>query len=216
MAELIADPFRAARLLLTLRRAGVTNPDVLAVMEKIPRDMFAGEEFADIAFEDCILPIACGQIIPKLSVVGYLLQRLELGAKAEKRVLLVGSGSGYVASLLASLAQDVFAIERYQRLHDSATETLAGLEIPNVHNRHADGLPGWPERGPFDRILLMGAVRRVPDTLLEQLAKDGFLIAPVENDAAQEIILYRGGDEAGHSLGPSAFTPLIEGETKAL
>ncbi len=216
MAELIADPFRAARLLLTLRRAGVTDSGVLAAMENLPRDAFVSEDYADMAFEDCVLPIACGQIIPRPSVIGGLLQLLELGKQTKSRVLLIGLGSGYTAGLLSDLAQDVFAIERYRELYESASTTLAGLEIKNVRTKNADGLGGWPERGPFDRILLMGAVTEMPDILRQQLTPGGFLIAPVINGDAQEIMRFDSNDETGRALGPISLTRLTEGSARAL
>lgn len=188
MAELIADPFRAARLVLHLRQEGVTDDAVLKTMETIDRGAFVeGDALKALAFDDCILPIPCGQIIPRPSVTGQLLQALDIRKVREARILLIGMGSGYTAALAAQLGADVFAVERYDRLTEAARQRIVRLGLSNLAVRHGDGFLGWPERGPYDRILLTGQVDAVPDTLLGQLNKDGRLIAPMMRDDKQMI-----------------------------
>lgn len=189
MADLIADPFRAARLVLHLRQEGVTDDGVLKAMETIDRGAFIDDPgLARMAFDDCVLPIACGQIVPRPAVTGHLLQALNLRPVREHRVLVVGVGSGYTATLIAQLAADVFAIERYKRLTDHVRQKIIDLALPNLAVRHEDGLLGWPERGPFSRILLTGQVSEVPETLLAQLTPSGFLLAPMPGPSGSEIV----------------------------
>jgi protein-L-isoaspartate(D-aspartate) O-methyltransferase len=178
MAGLIADPFRAARLLLHLRQEGVTDPRVLTAMETIDRAAFVDDpELAPLAFEDALLPIPCGQVILRPAATGHLLQALSLPEDGSARVLLVGFGSGYSAALLASLSTEVCALERYGQLVREGQARLERLGIGNVTVRQEDGLMGWPEPRLFDRILLAGSVSEVPEAVLAQLAPGGRLAA---------------------------------------
>ena len=217
MAELIADPFRAARLVLHLRQEGITDDGVLKAMETIDRGAFVDTPGLDkLAFEDCILPIPCGQIIPRPAVTGQLLQALQIRQMREARILLIGMGSGYTAALAAQLGADVFAMDRYRHLCDAARMRMLDLGLGNVAVRHGDGLSGWPERGPYDRILLTGAVSEVPDVLLQQLAKGGELIAPFDAGDGQ-VLMRMGKDGSQERLAIAApLAPLLEGASRAL
>lgn len=178
MAGLIADPFRAARLLLHLRQEGVTDPRVLTAMETIDRAAFVDDPaLAPLAFEDALLPIPCGQVILRPAATGHLLQALALPEDGSARVLLVGFGSGYSAALLASLSTEVCALDRYGQLVREGQTRLERLGIGNVTVRQEDGLMGWPEPRLFDRILLAGSVSEVPEAVLAQLAPGGRLAA---------------------------------------
>ena len=189
MAELIADPFRAARLLLHLRQEGVTDPLVLAAMETIGRAAFADAPGLEaLAFEDAMLPIPCGQVMLRPSAAGHLLQAMGLKREQAARVLLVGFGSGYLAALLSQLAGHVFAVERFWRLTEEGRARMARLGISNVSISHGDGLEGWAEQGPFDAIVLAGAVEAVPEGLTAQLVREGRLIVPLAGPSGQVII----------------------------
>lgn len=188
MADLIADPFRAARLILLLRRQGIRDDAVLAAMETIDRGVFVDQSLSDLAYEDTALPIPCGQMIPKPVVVAQLLGALQANQAKEDRVLLIGSGSGYMTALLAQIARHVWAIDRYQRLVTDTRARMLELKVDNVTLKQADGLEGWPEHKPFDRILLTGAVTEVPEILLEQLNREGALVAPVNQEGKPQVI----------------------------
>ena len=136
MGELTDDPFQAARLILTLRREGVTDPGVLRAVETVPRSMFIEPELADLAYEDCVLPIGCGQTLERPSVVAGMLQALQLGSQADKKVLIVGIGSGYVAALVLELASYVAGVERFRRLADRAVKNLARAGVDSVQIKH--------------------------------------------------------------------------------
>ncbi len=217
MADLIADPFRAARLVLHLRQEGITDDGVLKAMETIDRGAFVDTPGLDrLAFEDCVLPIPCGQIVPRPAVTGQLLQALQIKQVREARILLIGVGSGYTAALAAQLGADVFAMDRFRRLCDAARRRMLDLGLGNVAVRHGDGLTGWPERGPYDRILLAGAVDEVPDVLMQQLAKDGVLIAPLQT-ADSQVLLRLSADGTQQRLAIAHPLPVfVEGRSRAL
>lgn len=187
MADLIPDPLRAARLILQLRRQGITNDAVLSALETVDRSAFVDAKLAELANEDCSVPIACGQTIPRPLVTAQLLSALSISPGKEERILLVGSGSGYTAALLAHSARHVYGIERYKKLVSQSRERLSQLGVENVTIRHGDGLQGLSEHGPFERILLCGAVATIPRELLEQLSKDGILVTPLNENDTQAL-----------------------------
>lgn len=217
MAGLIADPFRAARLVLHLRQEGVTDDGVLQAMETIDRAAFIDDPgLAQLAFENALVPIPCGQIIPRPVTTGQLIQALDLEKGNDSRVLLIGAGSGYTAALLAQLAADVFAVERFNTLTDAIRRRILDLELSNLAVRCGDGLLGWPERGPYDRILLAGAVTEIPGVLLGQLGKGGVLVAPVATSDGQVLMRLRENGER-QRLGFRHALPLLrEGPAQAL
>lgn len=219
MAELIVDPFRAARLLLSLRQEGVTDPHVLAAMETIGRAAFVDDPGLEaLAFEDAMLPIPCGQVMLRPSVTGHLIQSMGLRADREARVLLVGFGSGYMAALLSQLCAQVYAVERFARLTLEGRERLQRLDIGNVTVSHGDGFQGWQEQGPFEAIVLAGAVERIPEGLSAQLARGGVLVLPFNGPAGRGYLLRL--DAAGRELGRHPLfqwvPPLIEGRAQVL
>jgi protein-L-isoaspartate(D-aspartate) O-methyltransferase len=216
MADLIADPFRAARLVLHLRQEGIMDSDVLKAMETIDRSAFVDLSLAHLAFEDCVLPIACGQIIPKPSVTGKLLQALQLETVKDARILVVGVGSGYMAALVAQLGAEVFAVERFRRLADTTRTRLLDLDVANVAVRHGDGLEGWADRGPYQRILLSGAIDEVPDVLLQQLTPDGALIAVMTAEVGSVLMRIDANGTAERLQVIESLPKLVAGKSRAL
>ena len=188
MAELIFDPLQGARLILMLRQRGITDSDVLSAIEQVPRSAFVSPELADLAYEDCVLPIACGQTLGRPSDIAPLLQTLKLHEVTAPRVLVVGAGSGYMMALIAALGAEVFGVERYGRLARMAEENLQRQGVSSARIRQGDGLEGWTEKAPFDRIVLTGGIADVPDALLAQLNPTGFCLAPIKTGEAWEIV----------------------------
>jgi len=172
----MTDP-RVIQLIMTLRRQGIDDQRVLGVMERTPREFFVDEPFEHRAYDNSALPIACGQTISQPYVVAYVTQELKL--EPHMRVLELGTGSGYQATVLAPLCRRVYTIERHRPLLREAEARFKALKLDNVVTRHGDGFEGWPEQAPFDRILLSAAVSDVPVNLTEQLKPGGWLIAPV-------------------------------------
>lgn len=189
MAGLTAGASPQARMLRQLRQEGVADARVLEAMTTLSRAAFLDDSaLAPLAFEDAGLPIGCGQVMLRPVVTGHLLQALDLSPDASDRILLVGFGAGYMTALLAGLCQHVFAVDRYATLVRRGEARLAGLGFGNVTLRQADGLAGWPEAEPFDRIVLAGAVLRVPPALRAQLTERGRLAAPLAGDAGCQIV----------------------------
>jgi protein-L-isoaspartate(D-aspartate) O-methyltransferase len=203
--------------LLTLRRRGIADNNVLRAMEEVPRAEFVQADFTTAAYADQALPIACGQTISQPYVVAYMTE--QLGVKPEHHVLEVGTGSGYQTAVLSRLVRDVVSIERYRTLADAARERLSKLGYDNVEVIAGDGLAGAPEKAPFDRIILTAAAERLPETLLDQLAEGGVMLLPLgPHDGAQHIIKLTktstGVDR--EDLIAVRFVPLLPGQAKEL
>ena len=203
---------RKMRFLFSLRSRGVTDTRVLTAMEKIDRGLFVRNVFADRAYEDMPLPIACGQTISQPSVVGLMTQALQLNPR--DTVLEVGTGSGYQAAILSQLARRVYTVDRYRRLVREAGELFRQLDLANVTAITADGSHGLPDQAPFDRIIVTAAAEDPPGPLLEQLKPGGIMVVPVgQSDAVQALIKVtrtsRGFDY--EELRPVRFVPLVEG-----
>ena len=200
------------QLLFALRSRGVTDKRVLDAMERTDRGLFVRGIFADRAYDDMPLPIACGQTISQPSVVGLMSQALQVSAR--DKVLEIGTGSGYQAAILSHLARRVYTIDRHRRLADAAKEVLAGLDISNVTVLAADGSHGLPEQAPFDRILVTAAAEDPPGPLLAQLRIGGIMVVPVgQSDHVQTLIRVT-RTETGYDyddLRPVRFVPLVEG-----
>ncbi|MEL7128337.1 MAG: protein-L-isoaspartate(D-aspartate) O-methyltransferase, partial [Pseudomonadota bacterium] len=216
MGELNDDPFQAARLILTLRREGVTDPNVLRAVEAVPRSAFIEPELAGLAYEDCVLPIGCGQTLERPSTLAAMIQLLRLQDVSDPRILIVGCGSGYTAALVAEFTETVFAMERFRRLADRAVQNYQHLGIESVSVRHGDGLLGWVEAGPFDRILLTGSVSEVPSGLLSQLSDGGLCIAPIAEGETQSLVVLDKNGIPQSSEPTHPHTPLMSGVSKAL
>ena len=148
--------------LLTLRRRGISDQAVLRAMDEVPRGDFVDADFADRAYADQALPIACGQTISQPYVVAYMTEQLAL--RPHHRVLEVGTGSGYQAAVLSRLARSVVTIEQYSTLAELATARLAALGYDNVEVVVGDGFAGVPGGAPYDRIIVTAAAEEVPQT----------------------------------------------------
>jgi protein-L-isoaspartate(D-aspartate) O-methyltransferase len=195
MAE--ADEVRteSARLILRLRSAGVIDAKVLNALQSTPRDLFVPELFRERAWEDSALPIACGQTISQPYIVGLMTQALSL--ESRHRVLEIGTGSGYQTAVLSKLVRYVYTIERYRTLLSEAEARLKQLDVQNVISRFGDGMEGWPEQAPFDRIIVTAAMPEEPKRLLKQVKPNGILVAPVGRGAVQALRRYVGDGEGG-------------------
>ena len=203
---------RKMRFLFALRPRGVTDSRVLTAMEKIDRGLFVRGIFADRAYEDMPLPIACGQTISQPSVVGLMTQALQVNPR--DTVLEVGTGSGYQAAILSQLARRVYTVDRYRRLVREAGELFRQLDLVNITAITADGSHGLPDQAPFDRILVTAAAEDPPGPLLEQLKPGGIMVVPVgQSDAVQALIKVT-RTQSGfdyEELRPVRFVPLVEG-----
>lgn len=172
-----------------LVQKGIRNERVLATMASVPRHLFVDEAMATRAYEDVALPIGEGQTISQPFVVARMTE-LALEIPGLRRVLEVGTGSGYQAAVLSRLVDAVFTVERIQTLLHRARERFRLLGYNNVHSRHSDGSWGWASNGPYQCIVVTAAPSSVPEALLEQLAVGGRLIIPVgEQGAVQKLTI---------------------------
>ena len=206
-----------ARLVLALRSQGVTDPAVLAAIERTPRNLFTPDLFKERSWEDSALPIACGQTISQPFIVGLMTQALTL--EPRDRVLEIGTGSGYQTTVLSRLARLVYTIERYRTLKREAEARFETLGLTNVITKFGDGGQGWPEQAPFDRILVTAAAPSEPKLLLRQLKPAGVLVAPIGKGPVQRLMRYAGDGAGGFPaevLCEVRFVPLLEGVAREL
>ena len=176
------------RLIQRLMDQGITRPEVLEAIRSVPRHLFVDEALAHRSYEDTALPIGYGQTLSQPYVVARM-SELALAQGRPKKVLELGSGSGYQTAILASLVDEICAIERIKPLLERARKQLRALRVRNVRLRHGDGLDGWASEAPFDLILGAAAPERLPTQLLEQLAPGGRLILPVGGEQQQLMMV---------------------------
>lgn len=203
---------RKIRLILELRRAGVSDTAVLASIERIPREAFVPEAFRDQTYEDTALPIGHGQTISQPSVVARMLQALRIDRR--HKVLEIGTGSGYQTAVLSHLCRRVYTIERHAPLLRVAESRLETLQRRNLTTRAGDGALGWEEQAPFERIIVSAAASDVPPVLRSQLADGGIMVVPIgdEYDEQRIVRVCRSGDAfESEDLGPVRFVPLAPG-----
>lgn len=213
------DPrFQAARLMLQLRQAGVTDHTIADALEKTPREQFTPRPFEADAWDNVELPIDCGQSMTRPVIVGMMLQALAV--EGHHNVLEVGTGTGYVSAVLSRLARRVYTVDRYRTLVDKARALLERLDMAaRIEMRHADGFAGWPEAAPFDRILIMGAVTEVPPLLAAQLAPNGVIVMPMEWGGRGTIMRFArrsDGSFAESVITPASFALLEPGIAREL
>lgn len=201
---------RKIRLIMELRRSGISDTRVCAAIERIPRERFVPEALRHQAYENIPLAIACEQTMSAPIVVGRMTQALELAERM--MVLEVGTGSGYQAAVLSLLCRRVYTIERHRDLLADAEAALKSLHITNVTTRSGDGTLGWPEQAPFERIIVTAAAADIPPILAEQLAIDGVMVVPVDHGRGESRLLRVRRTTEGletEDLGEIRFVPLI-------
>lgn len=188
---------------------GVRNPRVLAAMREIPRHLFIPSPYDRSAYEDSPLPIGSGQTISQPYIVALMTELLK--PEPEDNVLEIGTGCGYQAAILAKLVRKVTSVERIPAVADLARSNLAALGISNVKIQTADGTLGYPENAPYNGIIITAATPSVPKPLIEQLAENGRLVAPVGGREIQELVVLskRKGIISQELHGGVRFVPLI-------
>jgi len=205
-------PEEKMQFIYAIRRRGVTDTKVLNAMEKVDRKDFLTGIFEEKAYEDIPLPIECGQTISQPSVVAQMTQSLEVTSRC--KVLEIGTGSGYQATILSYLARRVYTVERHQDLLIRAQKVFDMLNLTNITAMRSDGCRGLPAQAPFDRILLTAAAEDPPGLLLDQLKLGGVMVLPVgQSDSVQTMIKIKKTDHGliYHEMGEVRFVPLIEG-----
>ena len=207
-----SDPYRTMRAGMVeeqIRARGVRSAAVLNAMTRVPRHLFVPEAARKYAYEDTPLPIGYGQTISQPYIVGYMTEILNL--KPHDRVLEIGTGSGYQAAVLAELGTEVYTVEIIPALVQSAADRLRASYPQNVHTRQADGFFGWPEKAPFDGIMVTAAAEYIPPPLLEQLKEGGRMVIPVGTPFLFQTLMLvekSNGEIITRNLMPVSFVPL--------
>jgi len=201
------------RLIDRLRENAIVDERVLNAIRTVPRHLFVDEAFATRAYEDTALPIGHGQTISQPWVVAKMTEALFAEGRQPKKVLEVGTGSGYQAAILAALSLEVHTVERIGELLRIARKRFRSLGM-NIRSKHDDGRIGWPENGPFDAIVVTAAAPALVDALSEQLAPGGTLVAPVGGSGSQSLLCLRkdvDGTISQTDIAPVVFVPLLSG-----
>lgn len=204
------------RLVRSLEEEGIRDRRVLEVIRNTPRHLFVEEALASRAYENTALPIGHGQTISQPWVVARMTELL-IADPMPKKVLEIGTGSGYQAAVLAQIVPEVYSVERIQPLLRHARQVLRDLQFRNVHLKHSDGSWGWEANAPFDGIILTASPRVVPQAVLDQLAVGGRLVAPVEGDDGRQWLTVIERSEDGYArktYEPVVFVPMLSGEVR--
>lgn len=193
--------------------AGIGDERVLNAIRTVPRHLFVDEALATRAYEDTALPIGRGQTISQPWVVARMTEALFAGGREPKRVLEVGTGSGYQAAILAALGLEVHTVERIGELLRVARKRFRSLGL-NIRTKHDDGRIGWPENGPYDGILVTAGAHALVDVLTDQLAPGGVLVAPVGGSGTQSLLCLAKREDGSieqSELASVVFVPLLSG-----
>jgi protein-L-isoaspartate(D-aspartate) O-methyltransferase len=208
--------FRARRLEMVERHIadeGIRDTATLRAMRDVPRHEFVPAELRDEAYENHPLPIGLGQTISQPYIVAYMTEIVR--PRQGMRVLEVGTGSGYQAAVLAATGAEVYTIEIFRALADAARTRLARLGYANATVRHGDGHDGWPEKAPFDAIVVTAAASHIPPALPRQLKPGGRMVIPVGSVYGAQYLILVEKDSKGklrtRNLLPVAFVPMLSG-----
>ncbi len=193
-----------------LKGRDIDDENVLAAMRSVDRELFVPDEMKQHAYDDSALPIGRDQTISQPYIVAYMAQ--VLGFEPGDKVLEVGSGCGYNAAVISHMVQEVYSVEIIEWLADLAQENIAKTGIKNVFVKYDNGYHGWPERAPFDKIILTAAAPNIPDALKEQLKPGGRLLAPVADTYQKLMLLVKTGADtfATEELIQVRFVPMTE------
>lgn len=210
----MTSPASRQRLVDELRQQGVRDERVLEVIGRIARHEFVEEALKSEAYKNRPLPIGHAQTISQPWVVALMTEGV-LGGVRRKRVLEVGTGSGYQTAVLAELVETVFTVERIKPLTEQARKRLHDLGYRNIHFGYADGMQGWSPYAPYDGIVVTAGAETVPPQLIEQLGPGGRLVIPVGPQGAQSLkLIERGAKGLQESiLATVSFVPLLAGKS---
>lgn len=188
---------------------GITDPNVIRAMKKVPRHLFVSEALTESAYGDFPLPIGEGQTISQPYIIAEMTNALDLSGS--ERVLEIGTGSGYQAAILAEIVYRVYTIERNNTLFLNARRLFDRLKYYNIVTKYSDGTQGWAEESPFDAILVTAGGESIPQPLVDQLAPGGRLVMPVGGNFSQELLKVEKTDQGltTTSLGGCRFVKLI-------
>ncbi|MCX6240357.1 MAG: protein-L-isoaspartate(D-aspartate) O-methyltransferase [Bacteroidetes bacterium] len=202
------------QLIRTIQKKGISDPAVLAAMEKVPRHFFFDSSFLEYAYEDQPFPIGAGQTISQPYTVAFQTSLLMI-SKGEK-ILEIGTGSGYQACILAELGAKVFSIERQKTLYEKTSSLLAEMGYQRIKLFYGDGYKGLLSYAPFDKVLVTAAAPRIPEALIRQMKPGGILVIPVGDDIQIMTTIHKISEteirkeEHGHFR----FVPMLEDKAR--
>ncbi len=203
------------RMITRLKAQGITDERVLDVMRLLPRHLFMNDDvLASRAYEDTPLAIGYNQTISQPYTVAKMTEILLAGKIPMRRVLEIGTGSGYQAAVLSMLIDRIFSVERIAPLQNQARERFYKMKLNNIRLKHSDGSWGWEEHGPYDGIIVTAAPEEIPQSLLEQLAPEGRLVIPVGDKNSQTLrVIDRSGAQYEEAVIETvSFVPLLAGQ----
>lgn len=203
------------KLVDVLREKGITDEAVLNAINAIPRHYFLDSAFDEIAYEDRAFPISDGQTISQPYTVAYQTQLLQV--KPFDKVLEIGTGSIYQATVLAEIGAQVFTIERQKNLYEKTKQFVLKAKYPNIKFFYGDGFEGLPTYGPFDKVIITAAAPFIPPKLIEQLKPGGKMVIPVdESEGAHQRMLRLTKNEDGsyseEAFENFSFVPMLAGK----
>ena len=207
--------FLRTRMVKTqIEARGISDPKVIKAFQNVERHRFVLPEYLTKAYEDYPLPIEEGQTISQPYIVAFMTEALDL--KSTDKVLEIGTGSGYQAAILAEICDSVFTIEIFPKLGEKATKLFAELGYKTVSCKFGDGYEGWPEKAPFDAIIVTCSPTKIPKPLKDQLAEGGRMIIPVGDSPYQNLVLIRkkNGKIKQEKILPVRFVPMIDEKGK--
>ncbi len=202
-------------LLLDLKKQGISDINVLNVIEDVDRSLFIDTNLKEKSNLNVALPIECGQTISQPLIVAHMTQILEIDKRM--RILEIGTGSGYQSCVLSKLSRFVYTIERHNILLKRAKNLLQSLNINNVFFKHADGGLGWSDQAPFDRIIVTASAPEIPKKLLSQLVDEGIMVIPVGEENDNQVlkkIIKKGDRLIVKNIMNVRFVPLLEGKVE--
>ena len=206
------DHLRKLMIKNQLQSRGIRDDAVLEVMRSVERHNFVPENYRDRAYSDGPLPIGHGQTISQPYIVAFMTEQLQVSS--QHKVLEIGTGSGYQAAILGELAKHVFTIEIIPELAEDAKNILNHLSYKNITVRAGDGYKGWPDKAPFERIMVTAAPTEVPQELIDQLAPGGRMILPVGAQFLVQYLWVIEKDDEGtvtkEKILPVRFVPMVK------
>lgn len=201
------------KLVETVKSKGITDEKILAAIEKIPRHFFLDSAFDEVAYEDKAFPIAAGQTISQPYTVAYQTQLLQV--KPFDKVLEIGTGSAYQASVLAELGAQVYTIERQKKLYDANKGFAFIKKYPNIKFFYGDGYEGLPTYAPFDKVLITAAAPVVPPKLIAQMKVGGMMVIPFGEGDVQvmkRFVKQQDGSVKEEIFDRFSFVPMLVGK----
>ena len=205
------------KLMDVLREKGISDEAVLNAMNNIPRHSFMDSAFDNIAYEDRAFPISDGQTISQPYTVAYQTQLLQI--KKNEKVLEIGTGSIYQATVLAELGAKVFTIERQKNLFDKTKQYIFKSKYHNLKFFYGDGFEGLPTYAPFDKVIITAAAPFIPPKLIQQLKPGGFMVIPVDEGLQQRMLRLTKNADGTYSeelFENFSFVPMLTGKANSI